>query len=113
MSISFSTGQRLFFFALLAATTLFFIWMVREYIFPIFWAIVFALLLYPAYRRLKHELKNATLAAALVMLFALLIVVVSIVWLGAQIAQEAYALYLTLAGNGGFASFALPPALLQ
>jgi len=113
MSISFSTGQRLFFFALLAATTLFFLWMVREYLFPIFWAIVFALLLYPAYRRLKHQLKNATLAAALVMLFALVIVVVSIVWLGAQIAQEAYALYLTLAGSGGFASFTLPPVLLE
>jgi len=113
MSISFSTGQRLFFFALLAGTTLFFIWMVREYLFPIFWAIVFALLLYPAYRRLKHELKNATLAAVLVLLFALLIVVISIAWLGTQIAQEAYALYLTLAGSGGLTSFALPPVLLE
>jgi len=113
MSISFSTGQRLFFFALLAATTLFFIWMVREYIFPIFWAIVFALLLYPAYRRLKHELKNATLAAVLVLLFALLIVVISIAWLGTQLAQEAYALYLALAENGGLTSFALPPVLLH
>src|SRR3989344_3412217 len=85
MAISFRTGQRLFFFTLLAATTLFFLWMVRDYLFPVFWAIV----------------------------FALLIVILPISWLGSQVAREAYALYQSIALNGGLSAFTLPGPLLE
>jgi len=113
MAISFRTGQRLFFFTLLAATTLFFLWMVRDYLFPVFWAIVFALLLHPTYQWLQKNLRNDVLAALSAMLFALLIVILPISWLGSQVAREAYALYQSIALNGGLSAFTLPGPLLE
>lgn len=107
MSFAFGVGQRVFFFALILGASAFFLWMVRDYLFPVFWAIVFALLLYPVYTRMQRKF-NRTLAAALTMLFALIIVVLPVSWLGTQIAQEAYALYRTLSESGMLASFTLP-----
>lgn len=113
MNLSFSTGQRLLFFALLAIATILFVWIVRGFLFPIFWAIVFALLLYPAYQALRARIKNDTLAALFVMLGALLLVIVPLSWLGTQVAQEAFALYRAASQSGIPGSFALPDVFLD
>ncbi|KKW17942.1 MAG: hypothetical protein UY60_C0027G0004, partial [Parcubacteria group bacterium GW2011_GWB1_50_9] len=113
MNVSFSRGQRLFFFGLLAVVTIFFLWMVRGFLFPIFWAVVFALLLYPAYQRLREYIKNDTLAAALVMLGAFLLVVIPISWLGTRIAQEAFQLYRLFSGSNALASITLPAQIVD
>lgn len=107
MNSVFGISQKIFFFLLLLGATVFFLWMVREYLFPVFWAIVFALLLYPVYTKMQRKF-NRTLSAAFTMLLALIVVVLPVSWLGTQIAQEAYALYRTLAESGMLASFTLP-----
>lgn len=107
MNHGFGIGQRVFFIALILGTTALFLWMVRDYLFPVFWAIVFALLLHPFYTRLQKRFSR-TLAAALTILVALIVIVLPVSWLGTQIAQEAYALYRTLAESGTLSSFALP-----
>ena len=113
MNVSFSRGQRYFFFGLLAVVTIFFLWMVRGFLFPIFWAVVFALLLYPAYQTLRTYVRNDTLAATLIMLGAFLLVVIPISWLGTRIAQEAFQLYRLFSGNNALASIALPAPIID
>lgn len=111
MDISFSAGQRLFFFGLLIAVSLFFLWMIKGFLFPIFWAIVFALLLHPGYTWLHKRFDHKTLSVLLVMLAALMLVVLPIAWLGTQIAQEAFAFYRSLAESGGLQLSVPDPAL--
>ena len=111
MGISFGAGQRLFFFGLLVVVTFFFLWMIRGFIFPIFWAVVFALLLHPAYLWFCKRIGKETLSALLVMLAALLLIVLPIAWLGTQIGQEAFAFYRSLAESGGFQISIPAPAL--
>src|SRR3989344_1689207 len=113
MNPSFSAGQRLFFVGLLAATTLFFLWMVRGFLFPVFWAVVFALLLHPLYAWLARRCKNESLAAALAMFGALLLIVIPISWFGTKIAQEALALYRLLAAGGALESLIVPSPILD
>ncbi len=107
MNLGFSIGQRAFLIALLLGASVFFLWMVREYLFPVFWAIVFALLLHPIFVRLQKKF-NKTISAALTMLFALLVVVLPVSWLGTQVAQEAFALYRSIAGSTFLSTLALP-----
>lgn len=113
MAISFGAGQRLFFFALLAAVTLFFLWMIKGFLFPIFWAIVFALLLHPGYRWLHKRAGNKTLSALLVILAALILVVLPVAWLGTQIAHEAFGFYRSAAESGVLDTLAVPEPALE
>ncbi len=107
MNAAFTIGQRIFFFALLFGASAFFLWMVRDYLFPVFWAIVFSLLLHPVYARLQRKM-NDTFASALTMVFALIVVVLPVSLLATQIAQEAFSLYRSLSESSFLSSFTLP-----
>jgi predicted PurR-regulated permease PerM len=82
------------FVALVLATTLFFLWMVRSFLMPVFWAAVFAILFRPLFLWLKHRLGGrrtiAALAATLAVVFAVLIPSALLV---AAVAQQALWLY--------------------
>lgn len=113
MNISFKTGQRYFFLGVLGAVTLFFLWMIRDFLFPVFWAVVFAVLLYPLHLRLIQLIRNETLAALVAMLAALVLIIIPVSWLATNVAQEAYGLYRASAGIDPLSSMTLPPPLLD
>jgi predicted PurR-regulated permease PerM len=88
------------FVALVLATTMFFLWMVRSFLLPIFWAAVFAILFQPLFVWLKHRFGGrptpAALAATLAVVFAVLIPAALLV---AAVAQQALWLYHRIAAG--------------
>lgn len=86
--------ERRLFIGLVVIVTAAFLWMVRGFLVPIFWAAVFAVLFQPAYQRAVRELNGRTGAAAGIA--TLLVVVVVLIPAGlllAALAGQALALY--------------------
>lgn len=77
-------------FAVLAAVVAVLCWLViQELITSIAWALAFAVVAWPLHARLARKFKRRWVAAALVTLMAGLIIVVPVVFIGHQVAQEA------------------------
>jgi predicted PurR-regulated permease PerM len=82
------------FMALVLATTAFFLWMVRHFLLPVFWAVVFAILFRPLYLRFHRAVGGrASAAAALSTLAVILVVAVPTSVLVTAVTQQALALY--------------------
>lgn len=100
---AFNTVQRVFFFGLLAGVTLWLLWILRDFLMPIFWAVVFAVLLYPAFQHLhaQFRFRGGKSAAALATILVVLIVVLAPLYgLGALVVNEAVGVYEQLSGQG-------------
>ncbi|HEY5665663.1 MAG TPA: AI-2E family transporter [Gammaproteobacteria bacterium] len=88
------TAQRVFFAALLVAVSAAFVWLVRGFVQPIFWAVALGIVFYPMHERLGELLKGRLrLAAALSVIIILLIVVLPLGALVTAVAGEAAGLY--------------------
>ena len=82
------------FLLLLALVTAAFVWTVRGFLLPVFWAVVLAVLFTPLFRRLRTWMGGrGTPAALLTLLVVFLAVVVPIVALGAAVTGEAVSVY--------------------
>jgi predicted PurR-regulated permease PerM len=82
------------FLALVLATTAFFLWMVRAFLMPVFWAAVFAILFQPLFLLLKHHFAGRRTLAALAATLAVVVsVLVPAALLVAAVAQQALWLY--------------------
>lgn len=98
MTDTFAIVQRTLFFSLIVGITALFVWMLWDIILPIFWALVFAVLLHPLFVRLRRGMKGKGVpAAALTLVFTLVVIFVPLYILGSMIANEAIDLYLALA----------------
>jgi predicted PurR-regulated permease PerM len=88
------------FFALVLLITAIFVWMVRGFLMPIFWAAVFAILFQPVFVRLVEMLKGSRSAAAAVStLLVVLVLVIPFGLIGAAVVQQALSLYARLAAG--------------
>ncbi|HEV2132614.1 MAG TPA: AI-2E family transporter [Longimicrobiaceae bacterium] len=82
------------FVVLVLATTAFFLWMVRGFLLPVFWAAVFAVLFQPLFVRLEDRLRGRrSLAALLTTLSVILVVLIPFGLLVTAVAQQALSLY--------------------
>lgn len=82
------------FFALVLLTTAVFLWMVRGFLMPVFWAVVFAVLFQPLFLRLTDALRGRRVPAALLTTLAVvLVVLVPFGLIAAAVAQQALGLY--------------------
>lgn len=95
--------QRNFFFALLFVVTLAFLGLIRGFLQPIFWAIALGIVVYPLHIWLLKRFNGRESLAAMVGVFAVVIVVIlPLIGIGAAVTAEAAALYERLdADNGG------------
>jgi predicted PurR-regulated permease PerM len=88
------------FVALVLATTAFFLWMIRAFLMPVFWAAVFAILFQPLFLSLKDRFGGrrtlAALAATLAVVFAVLVPAALLV---GAVAQQALWLYQRIASG--------------
>jgi predicted PurR-regulated permease PerM len=88
------------FAALVLATTAFFLWMVRGFLMPVFWAAVFAILFQPLFLRLKQRFGGRRTPAALASTLAVVVaVLVPAGLLLAAVAQQALWLYQRVASG--------------
>lgn len=87
-------AQRLFFGVLLVAVTAVFIWLIRGFLQPIFWAVAIGILAYPVHLRLLAKLeKRPSMAALISTMLVILVVFIPLAGLAAAVTNEAVALY--------------------
>jgi predicted PurR-regulated permease PerM len=95
-----STVQRAFFFALLLGVTIAFVWLVRGFLQPVFWAVALGIVVYPLHRRVAQWLEPRTTLAAIASLAAVVVVViVPLIGVIAAVTREAAALYQRLSAG--------------
>jgi predicted PurR-regulated permease PerM len=91
------TVQRTFFVALLFAVTLAFLWLIRGFLQPIFWAVALGIIVYPLHARLvKRFHDRETLAAGTAVVIVVLVVILPLLGIGAAVTNEAAPLYARL-----------------
>jgi len=79
------------------ASTALFGWLISDYIFSIFWAIVLTILFHSVHMRIYEFVKQkAAIASLLTISFILIVVLVPIYMLGTLVANEAVSLYINL-----------------
>jgi predicted PurR-regulated permease PerM len=89
--------QRAFFVTLLLLVTVAFLWLIRGFLQPIFWAAALAIVFHPVHRQIELRLDGrASLAALLSLVLIVLMVILPLVAVVGAIAAEASALYQRL-----------------
>ena len=95
-----NTAQRIFFALLLTAVSAAFIWLVRGFVQPIFWAVALAIVFFPLHARFRALLKGReSIAAAATVLTILLIVVLPLGAIVTAMATEAANLVVRIQTN--------------
>jgi predicted PurR-regulated permease PerM len=97
-----TTIQRSFFAVLLILVTAAFLWLIRGFLQPIFWAVALGIVVYPLHSRIEQRLTGRrSLAAAASMLLVVLIVILPLGGVVTAVGTEATALVQRL-NEGGF-----------
>lgn len=87
------TVQRAFFGALLALVTIAFLWLIRGFLQPIFWAVALGIIVYPLHARIEARLgPQRSAAAGISVLLVVLIVIVPLVGVVGAVTGEATSL---------------------
>lgn len=96
--LSNETIDRTFFVALLVVVTIAFVWLVRGFLQPIFWAVALGIVVFPVHGRIKRRLgARKSLAAAVSIVLVLVVVVLPLAGVIAAVTTEAAGLYARLA----------------
>jgi predicted PurR-regulated permease PerM len=86
--------ERAWFFIFLAAVTVAFLWLTLDFIEPVFWAAVLAIIFNPLERQLDELLKGRKTQSALITtIIIVLVVFLPLVLIGVAVSQEAFNLY--------------------
>lgn len=95
----FLTVQNILFFGLLSLGTVAFIWLIQDFITPIFWAIVLAIVFSPVQNKWLAVLKNKTAASFLTLLTIVVILFVPLWVVGGLVVQESLDVYSRLSSE--------------
>lgn len=94
------TAQRLFFATLLVAVSVAFIWLIRGFVQPIFWAVALCIVFLPLHLKIETLVKGRrSVAAVLSVLVVVVIVVLPMAGLVTAVAGEAAGLYERIRSN--------------
>ncbi|MCX6781777.1 MAG: AI-2E family transporter [Candidatus Magasanikbacteria bacterium] len=99
--MDFSKMRSFLFLTLLAVVTITFIWIIKTFAFPIFWAAIIAAVFYPIYKAIDRKLKVPNLSTAITMMMILIIIVVPLVTISILVVNESLNLYTSITTNGG------------
>lgn len=91
--VSFKKMRSVFFFALVLILTLAFLYLIRPFAYPLFWAAVFAVMFYPGYQRLNLTLKRPTLSAMLMVLLVIIVILIPVTLIGLLLVNQSLELY--------------------
>ena len=93
--------QRAFFFALLFAVTLAFLWLIRGFLQPIFWAVALGIIVYPIHAAIERRLRGRKSVAAIAsVLLVVVMVILPLAGIATAVTQEAAGLYQRLNTSG-------------
>jgi predicted PurR-regulated permease PerM len=89
----FSVIQNVFFFGLLSATTVVFFWLIQDFIMPIFWAVILAIVFNPAQNKWLKFVRNKTLSSFLTILTIFIVLFVPLWIVGGLVIEESIGVY--------------------
>jgi predicted PurR-regulated permease PerM len=95
-----TTVQRSFFAVLLILVTIAFVWLIRGFLQPIFWAVALGIVVYPLHSRIEERFTRRSLAAATSMLLVVLVVILPLAGIVTAVGTEATALVQRLNEDG-------------
>ncbi len=97
--MDFAKIRNLIFLGALVLVTLSFLYIVRPFIYPIFWAAVFAALFYPLYKKLNLKLKTPNLSATLTLIIAFFAIAIPLLIFGTILITQSVDIYNKVSTN--------------
>jgi predicted PurR-regulated permease PerM len=85
--------QNIIFFSFLTLVTLLFLYLLKPFFTPIFWAAVTASIFKPLYQRIRLKLKRPNLCASLMLLLIILIIILPAAVIGSLLVSESIQIY--------------------
>lgn len=95
--LGFNKMRSIFFFGLIAILAVAILYIMRPFIYPVFWAAVIAIMFYPVYKRLLKHLKSPNFSALISMLLVIIIVFIPLSFLSTLLVNQSIALYQSVA----------------
>lgn len=101
--MSHEKSRHIAFYILLGLATLLFLYLMKPFFFPIFWAAVITIVFTPTHQYLCRKVKSPNLAATIILSVIMLIIILPAGVIGSLLLSESLELYNTLEVNGAFA----------
>lgn len=99
---SFKKMRSTFFFGLIVVLTIAMIALFKPFFYPLFWAAVIAVMVYPIYEKIKALIRVQSLALIISLLMVLLVIILPLVLIGALLVKESLELYQIVTESGIF-----------
>ncbi len=99
--MNFSKFKNLTFFTFLILITLAFLYLIKPFFYPIFWAAIIAGIFYPVFKWIKSKIKYANLSSLVTIVIVLVIIIIPVALLSSLILKESLSIYTSLANNQG------------
>src|SRR3989339_68295 len=100
--VSFGRMRSIFFFGLIILLSIAMLYVLRPFIYPIFWASVIAIIFYPVYRKILQKTKKPRLSSFATVLLVILIIFIPLSLLSIMLVNESIDLYNKVTGSGIF-----------
>src|SRR3990167_9499400 len=91
--IQFTKMRAAFFFGLIILLTIAFLYIIRPFFYPIFWAAVIAIMFYPHYEWLNNYLKMSALSSAVMIVLTFVTIFLPLILISALLVNESFSLY--------------------
>lgn len=97
--MDFTKVRSFLFLGTLAVVTLCFLYIIRPFAFPIFWAAILAAFFYPLYTKLNNKLKTPNLSATITLSTAVIAIAIPLLTIGAILITQSVDLYNKVSAN--------------
>lgn len=98
--MDFSKIRNYLFLGLLAVVTVLFLYIIKPFAYPIFWAAILAVLFYPLYKKLNKKIKHPNLSALISLSLVTVIIILPLSVLGLLLTKEVVVIYNSASGGG-------------
>ncbi|MBU0546409.1 AI-2E family transporter [Patescibacteria group bacterium] len=97
--MNFSKLRHALFFGILGLITIVFLYMIRPFAYPIFWAAIIAGIFYPLHKRLTRLVKNKNFSAILTLIVVFFLIVIPLLSIGTLLVSESLDVYASVENN--------------
>ena len=99
--MNFSRFKNITFFTFLILITIGFLYIIKPFFYPIFWAAIVAGIFYPIFKKIKSTIKHQNISSLLTIIIFLVIIIIPVALLSSLLLKETLSLYTSLSENQG------------
>lgn len=99
--MEFTKIRNVLFVIFLGLVTIGFVYLLKPFFYPIFWAAVMASLFYPVYKKINNKLKSNSTSSLLTISLVLIIIIIPVTLLGSLLVRETIDVYSSITSNSG------------